>query len=53
MIWEKLLFSLGTLSPPFLAIARRFSKSMEAKPRVDRIAICVSSGMIRSLSELS
>ena len=32
---EKLRFSFGTLSPPLQAIARCFSKSINAKPRVD------------------
>jgi hypothetical protein len=40
---EKLRFSFGTLSPPFRAIARCFSRSIEAKPRVEvKDFLCIS-----------
>jgi len=49
---EKLRFSFGTLSPPFRAIARCFSRSMEAKPRVevgDFLGISIGSVIVSSL----
>jgi hypothetical protein len=52
---EKLRFSFGTLSPPFRAIASCFSRSMEAKPRLeveDFLGISIAAAIISSL-ELS
>ena len=49
---EKLRFSFGTLSPPFRAIARCFSRSMEAKPRVEFeefLGVSIASAILSSL----
>src|ERR1700746_1024522 len=49
---EKLRFSFGTLSPPFRAITRCFSRSIEAKPLVeveDFLGISVASAIVSSL----
>jgi hypothetical protein len=53
--YEKLRFSFGTLSPPFRAITRCFSRSIEAKPRVeveDFLGISIASAIV-SLKPLS